>query len=206
MKISSELALPLALAAAAPSATLAFSHHRQPSSSFSASLSKLRLEEETCSTNDVTMGRRSAMISAASLLGGAAALLSPNAAIAGETRQGIELTPFNSLTFQYRNPSNGGLDASSLNEPSIPYADFLEKLTAGDVEFVEFLAPDGDVCYATLKASGDGGAKSRIRVGEGFPTEDHEGWSSPAFAIKSVKKSNVPYKFVVPGLDAYKYM
>jgi len=152
------------------------------------------------------MGRRSAMVSAASLFGVVSAVMSPKAANAGETRQGIELTPFNSLTFQYRNPDNGGLDASSLNEPSIPYADFLAKLTAGEVEFVEFLAPDGDVCYATLKTAGEGRAKSRMRVGEGFPTEDHEGWSSPAFAIKSVKKNNVPYKFVVPGLDAYKYM
>ena len=29
---------------------------------------------------------------------------------------------------------------------------------------------------------------------------------SPAFAIKSVKKMNVPYKFIVPGLDVYKSM
>ena len=31
------------------------------------------------------------------------------------------------------------VDASTLNEPSIPYKDFLEKLTAGDVTFVEFM-------------------------------------------------------------------
>jgi len=149
------------------------------------------------------MSRRNALLSGAAAA--SAALLGPNAASAGETRQGVELTPFNSLAFQYRNSQNGGLDGSRISEPSIPYSDFLDKLSTGDVEFVEFLAPDGDVAYATLKAT-EGGAKTRIRIGEGFPTEDHEGWSSPAFAIKSVKKMNVPYKFVVPGLDVYKSM
>jgi len=38
----------------------------------------------------------------------------------------------------------GGLDASTLNEPSIPYKDFLEKLSVGDVTFVEFMAPEGN--------------------------------------------------------------
>ena len=99
------------------------------------------------------MSRRNALL-------GAAALLGPNVASAGETRQGVELTPFNSLAFQYRNSQNGGLDGSTIAEPSIPYSDFLDKLSTGGVEFVEFLAPDGDVAYATLKAT-EGGAKTR---------------------------------------------
>lgn len=103
------------------------------------------------------MSRRNVLSGAAAA---SAALLGPNTASAGETRQGIELTPFNSLAFQYRNSQNGGLDASSLTEPSIPYSDFLSKLATGEVEFVEFLAPDGDVAYATLKAT-EGGAKTR---------------------------------------------
>ena len=28
----------------------------------------------------------------------------------------------------------------------------------------------------------------------GYPIEDPEGWSSPAFVVKSVKKKGVPYK------------
>ena len=122
---------------------------------------------------------------------------------AKEERQGIEVTPFNGLIFNYRNSQFPGLEASSLNEPSISYAEFCDKLKAGQVEFVEFLAPDGDVAYATLKSS-DGGAKAApIRVGEGYPIEQHDGWSSPAFAVRTVKNAGVPYKFVVPALAKY---
>ena len=110
------------------------------------------------SQNGEQMSRRNALLSGAAAA--SAALIGPKTASAGETRQGIELTPFNSLAFQYRNSQNGGLDASTIGEPSIPYADFLTKLSTGDVEFVEFLAPDGDVAYATLKAT-EGGAKTR---------------------------------------------
>ena len=105
------------------------------------------------------MSRRNALLSGAAAAA-SAALLGPNVASAGETRQGVELTPFNSLAFQYRNSQNGGLDGSTIAEPSIPYSDFLDKLSTGGVEFVEFLAPDGDVAYATLKAT-EGGAKTR---------------------------------------------
>lgn len=112
------------------------------------------------SQNSEQMSRRNALLSGAAAAA-SAALIGPNAAsAAGETRQGIELTPFNSLAFQYRNSQNGGLDATTINEPSIPYADFLSKLSTGEVEFVEFLAPDGDVAYATLKPA-EGGAKTR---------------------------------------------
>jgi len=55
-----------------------------------------------------------------------------------ETRQGIEVTPFNGLIFNYRNSNFGGLDAKDLDEPSISYAEFCEKLKQDEVEFVEF--------------------------------------------------------------------
>jgi len=121
------------------------------------------------------------------------------------TRGGVPLTPFNGLTFNYRGgTNNNGLDASTLNEPSIPYVDFLKRLDDGDVEFVEFLAPNGDAAYATFKPK-EGEEKSKpIRIGEGYPIEDPEGWSSPAFVVKSVKKKGVPYKFTVPALAKYK--
>ena len=53
------------------------------------------------------------------------------------TRGGVPLTPFNGLAFQYRGNANNGLDASTLNEPSIPYVDFLEKLDKGEVSCVQ---------------------------------------------------------------------
>lgn len=79
----------------------------------------------------------------------------------------------------------------------------MEKLNSDQVDFVEFLAPNGDAAYATFKSSGESGTTTKskpIRIGEGYPIEDPEGWSSPAFVIKAVAKKGVPYKFVVPGL------
>jgi len=100
-----------------------------------------------------------------------------------------------------------------IKEASIPYSEFLEKLESGQVLSVEFLAPNGDAAYATLKSDVEGEASSisstennkPIRIGEGYPVEDSSGWSSPAFVIKAVAKKGVPYKFVVPGLgDSFK--
>ena len=130
-------------------------------------------------------------------------LLFPDIACAeAETmeRGGVQLTPFNSLAFNYRGGDSPTVDASTLNEPSVPYAEFLEKLNANQVSFVEFLAPNGDAAYATFKSENNN--SKPIRIGEGYPIEDPEGWSSPAFVIKAVAKAGVPYKFVVPGLSA----
>ena len=93
-----------------------------------------------------------------------------------ETRQGIEVTPFNGLIFNYRNSQFGGLDATSIDEPSVPYSEFCERLKKGEVEYVEFMAPDGDVAYATFKSAAGGGKPAPIRIGEGFPVEQHDGW------------------------------
>jgi hypothetical protein len=64
------------------------------------------------------------------------------------------------------------------------------------VTFVEFLAPYGDVAYATLQSNNG----RPIRVGAGYPIEQHDGYSSPAFAIRTVANAGVPYKFTVPAL------
>ena len=92
------------------------------------------------------------------------------------------------------------VDGSTINEASIPYSEFLEKLSADQVTFVEFLAPNGDTAYATIKGE-DGKDNKPIRIGEGYPIEDPLGWSSPAFVVKAVAKKSVPYKFTVPGLS-----
>ena len=110
------------------------------------------------------------------------------------TRGGVQLTPFNGLTFNYRNGNvNNGLDASTLDEISIPYDDFLKRLDNDEVEFVEFLAPNGDAAYVTFKAK-EGEDKSKpIRIGEGYPIEDPEGWSSPAFVVKVSNGGSISY-------------
>ena len=115
-----------------------------------------------------------------------------------EYRQGNKVTAFNGLIFNYRGGEFGGLDATAIDEPTVSYKDFNEKLKAGEVTFVEFLAPDGDVAYATFK---DG--EQKIRIGEGYPIEQHDGYSSPLFCVRAVKNAGVPYKFTVKGLAKY---
>ena len=152
---------------------------------------------------DVNNARRS-FVSALGVLAPSLFTAAANAAQEPEYRQGIEVNAFNGLIFNYRNSQFGGLAASDLNEPSVSYQEFCQKLKDGQVEFVEFLAPDGDVAYATFKAAKEGEAPpAPIRIGEGYPIEQHDGWSSPAFAVRTVKNAGVPYKFTVPGLAKY---
>jgi len=115
-----------------------------------------------------------------------------------EYRQGNQVTAFNGLSFNYRGGEFGGLDASAIDEPTVTYKDFNDKLKAGEVEFVEFMAPDGDVAYATFK-----GEEKKTRIGEGYPIEQHDGYSSPLFCVRAVKNANVPYKFTVAGLAKF---
>ena len=120
----------------------------------------------------------------------------------GAEVRGTPVNAFNGLAFQYRGSDFNGLTASDIDEPSISYSEFVSKLKSGEVLSVEFYAPDGDVAYATLKSNSNNNNNNgnRIRIGEGYPIEQHDGYSSPAFAIRTVKNANVPYKFVVPAL------
>ena len=112
-----------------------------------------------------------------------------------------EINTFNSLIYNFKNTAlDGGLDASTLNEPSIPFVEFGEKMKKGEVKFVEFMAPTGAVAYATLKKS-----KKPIRIGQGYPTGAKNSWSSPDFVIRSVSNFGIPYKFTVPALANVRY-
>lgn len=144
--------------------------------------------------NGVVSERRQFLSSLASSAALVSAINVPSASAVDDdlTRGGVKLTPFNGLAFQYRGNANGGLDASTLNEDSIPYIDFLKRLDSDEVEFVEFLAPNGDAAYVTFKAKEGEEKMKPIRIGEGYPIEDPEGWSSPAFVVKvsSFSRSN----------------
>jgi hypothetical protein len=120
------------------------------------------------------------------------------AADTGAEVRGTPVNAFNSLMFQYRGNTFDGLSEQEIDEPSISYLDFCSKLKTGDVTFVEFLAPYGDVAFATLKSNNG----RPIRVGAGYPIEQHDGYSSPAFAIRTVSNAGVPYKFTVPALSS----
>lgn len=152
------------------------------------------LAKEDDSERDIAAGNVRRQV----LLGSVAtALLMGQNAVAdtGAEVRGTPVNAFNGLIFQYRGNDFPGLRAADIDEPSISYADFVAKLKAGEVTAVEFLAPDGDVAYATL------GGNKKIRIGEGYPIEQHDGYSSPAFAIRTVKNAGVPYKFIVPALS-----
>mmetsp|Transcript_11313 Transcript_11313/g.10827 ORF Transcript_11313/g.10827 Transcript_11313/m.10827 type:complete len:214 (-) Transcript_11313:155-796(-) len=160
--------------------------------------------QNTNSDNDIGISRRLALWNGAISLFGMMSASEVMAEDDDKTRGGVPLTPFNGLPYNYRGNEFGGLDASTLNEPSIPYSEFLQKLESGEVEFVEFFAPDGDAAYATFKSKEGEEKLKSIRIGEGYPIEQHRGWSSPAFVVKSVARKGVPYKFTVPGLSAYR--
>ena len=139
------------------------------------------------------MQRRSLLTTAAASF---LTLSSPALAETAEVR-GTKITPFNSLMFQYRGSDFGGLDDADIQGPSISYADFISKMKAGEIDRVEFQAPDGDVAYCFFKDKAD---QAPIRIGSGYPIEQHDGYSSPLFAVRAVKNAGVPYKFVVPAL------
>jgi len=80
----------------------------------------------------------------------------------------------NNITTNQNLLQGGGsptLDANTLNEPSVSYSEFLEKLNADQVSYVEFLAPNGDAAYVTFKASETGKDVKPVRIGEGYPLE-----------------------------------
>lgn len=148
-----------------------------------------------------SINRRSVMASAAAFL---IAMPGQSHADTGAEVRGIGLTPFNGLAFQYRGTDFGGLKADDIAEPSVSYEEFVKSLQNGEVSFVEFLAPAGDVAYVTFAAKDGGSQPAPIRIGEGYPIEQADGWSSPAFVVRTVKNAGVPYKFTVPALQAYK--
>jgi hypothetical protein len=116
-----------------------------------------------------------------------------------------EMNSFRDLISNFKDTTlNGGLDASKINEPSVSFLEFGEQMKNGQVDFVEFMAPEGNVAYATFKAKkGETETSNRIRIGEGYPTTSKNSWSSPDYVIRSVSNFGVPYKFTVPALAKY---
>ena len=84
----------------------------------------------------------------------------------GAEVRGTAVTPFNGLAFQYRGSDFAGLTSADIDEPSVSYQDFMQRLKTGQVKFVEFLARDGDKAYATF-VSADGKTEAPIRIGAG---------------------------------------
>lgn len=161
------------------------------------------------SSSETTPGRRAFLASTAAAVTAATVsslvvAVDPAAASGLGSKDSViqrEINTFNSLIYNFKNTAlDGGLDASTLNEPSIPFLEFGELMKKGQVVSVEFMAPSGAVAYATLKKN----PKKPIRIGQGYPTGGKNSWSSPDFVIRSVSNYGVPYKFTVPALAKYK--
>lgn len=129
------------------------------------------------SLQDGSAGRRDFLSSVGGALTGAAVVAPSNALVRGSAPQGTalgkvdknsavgkEIESWNSLIKSFKNNRlDGGLDASKLNEPSIPFTEFGEKLKNGEVTLVEFMAPNGDVAYATIKTGKGKGKNAKTK-------------------------------------------
>ncbi|CAM9327590.1 unnamed protein product [Choristocarpus tenellus] len=106
--------------------------------------------------------------------------------------------PFTSICLGFGCGGFQGLDYNGApaptDEDSIPLAVFLAALDKGTVVKVEFTS-GGNKAYAFLKPTSGNGEPSRIRVGEGYPEEKGNNWSSPLWVVRAVKEKNVPYTF-----------
>jgi hypothetical protein len=158
---------------------------------------------------DAEATRRSFLVGGAAALAGASLLPgSASAAALGKIeKDGVvqkEMQSFSDLIYFFKDVTLNGLKASDIKEPSVSFMEFGTRMKNGEVTFVEFIAPNGDVAYATFKAKEGEDQPQRIRIGEGYPTESKNSWSSPAYVIRSVSNFGVPYKFTVPALAKYK--
>ena len=70
----------------------------------------------------------------------------------------------------------------------MPYPEFLQALKDKKVEGVVFQPPSGDVAFALI----DG---KSIRIGEGWPVEVSNSWSSPIWVVRILQNEGVPYAF-----------
>jgi len=79
-----------------------------------------------------------------------------------------------------------GLAKADAPAGAMPYPEFLAALKAKKVEGVIFQPPAGDVAYALI------GGKS-VRIGEGWPVEVSNSWSSPTWVVRILQNEGVPY-------------
>ena len=90
--------------------------------------------------------------------------------------------------FGVRDTSLNGMPAEQAPPGSLPYSEFLKAVTDKKVEGVVFEPPSGDVAFALI----DG---KSVRIGEGWPKEMGNSWSSPTWVMRILEDEGVPYKF-----------
>lgn len=68
---------------------------------------------------------------------------------------------------------------------------------------VEFQS-NGNKAYAWVKSSDKAGEEgARIRIGEGYPDEQGDGWSSPLWVVRALNDRNVSLVFFVCFLSRH---
>lgn len=105
---------------------------------------------------------------------------------------GFGCNPYGDLGFN-------GLPAEQATPGSMPYPEFLKAIKAKKVEGVVFQPPNGDVAYALI----DG---KSVRMGEGWPVEIANSWSSPTWVVRILENEGVPYawNFDLKARPSYK--
>ena len=105
---------------------------------------------------------------------------------------GFGCNPYGDLGFN-------GLPAEQATPGSMPYPEFLKAIKAKKVEGVVFQPPNGDVAYALI----DG---KSVRMGEGWPVEVSNSWSSPTWVVRILENEGVPYawNFDLKAKPSYK--
>ena len=86
----------------------------------------------------------------------------------------------------YGRPDFNGMPPESAPPGSMPYPEFLAAVRAKKVELVVFKPPSGDEAYAVI----DG---KSVRMGEGWPVEVSNSWSSPTWVVRILENEGVPY-------------
>lgn len=68
----------------------------------------------------------------------------------------------------------------------MPYPEFLKAVKAKKVDGVVFQPPSGDVAYALIEGTS-------VRMGEGWPVEVSNSWSSPTWVVRILENEGIPY-------------
>ena len=97
----------------------------------------------------------------------------------GATCLGFGCNPYGDTSFN-------GMPASQAAPGSMPYPEFLQALKDKKVEGVVFQPPSGDIAYAIIEGKS-------VRMGEGWPVEISNSWSSPTWVVRILENEGVPY-------------
>lgn len=112
-----------------------------------------------------------------------------------KTAAEVPVDPFNSMCLGFGCNSVKGVELSSgtpkpTDEESMSWADFLAAIDEKKVARVDFFDVNMQKAYAVLNDD------VRILIGEGYPIEAGNSWSSTTFVARILNNNKVPYTFL----------